>query len=383
LNAEELKRAMAKVREQIEEYLRQCELCDEDGGDEATLKLQIERLREQQEQYEQRLSALEERRKTMFSGNRKRHRINLTDPDALKMKKVNGCRGTPGYNGQVSVDAESGLIVAAEAVSDANDIAQFSRQHAQAEETLGADKERTYVADSGYHSLAQLSYVQEKGVAAVIADPRPDRRSPAPGEPLAEGKPNRKQTQRGAFAYDAETDEYVCRRGMRLTYRKLWTNKAGRTFRVYARSCADCKHRAGCIGRTGKEKFKRVFRNVLEPLAEEMAARAASEAGRELLNLRMGTAEPVFGNLKENLGFRGVRLRGVGNVNGEFLLMCIGHNLNRLHRALGTGALAECRSAICAVLGLLAPFWRPCQHPAAHPRIATRSPGLLSKAAVA
>lgn len=69
------------------------------------------------------------------------------------MKKVNGARGVPGYNGQASVDAESGLIVAAETVEQANDYGQFSEQHAQVEENIGADSDRQYVADAGYHTL--------------------------------------------------------------------------------------------------------------------------------------------------------------------------------------------------------------------------------------
>ena len=94
------------------------------------------------------------------------------------MKTVNEVRGVPGYNCQASVDADTGLIVAAEAVTDANDFAQFSRQHAQVEETLGTEQERTYVADSGYHSLDQLNYVDKNKIDAVIDDPTPAMLAP-------------------------------------------------------------------------------------------------------------------------------------------------------------------------------------------------------------
>ena len=43
------------------------------------------------------------------------------------------------------------------------------------------------------------------------------------------------------------------------------------------------------------------------------------------------TVEPVFGNLKANLGFRRFRLRGMAKAGAEFLLMCIGHDLGKLH----------------------------------------------------
>ncbi len=340
LTSEELQRGLEKIRAQIAEYLKQCELADGAAAEEGELRRELARLQARQAQYEQRLNEIEQRRQTLHSQNRERHRINLTDPDALKMKKVNAGRGVPAYNGQASVDAETGLIVAAEAVTDANDGAQFSRQHAQVEETLGEDESRTYVADAGYHSLDQLKYADDNRVDAVIDDRRPDHRSPKADQPAGDAtRTDGQRVTRAAFAFDADADEYICPLGRRLGFRNLWTDRAGNTFRVYGRSCMDCDSRAGCIGRTGTETYKRVFRNVLEPLAEAMAAKAAAEAGRALLNVRFATSEPVFGNLKENLGFRGVRLRGIAKVRGEWLLMCIGHNLNRLFRLVGSDGL--------------------------------------------
>ncbi|PIN79876.1 hypothetical protein COV16_01980 [Candidatus Woesearchaeota archaeon CG10_big_fil_rev_8_21_14_0_10_34_8] len=46
---------------------------------------------------------------------------------------------------------------------------------------------------------------------------------------------------------------------------------------------------------------------------------------------RMYTVEPVFGNIKENLGYRGFLLRGLKKVKGEFNLMCIAHNINKIY----------------------------------------------------
>lgn len=338
LTSEDLQRGLEKIRARIKEYLKECELSDGGGVEQEDLRRELARLKTQQEQYENRLAQIEKRKATLKPGNRKGHRINLTDPDALKMKAVNGRRGVPGFNGQISVDAESGLIVAAEAVTDANDSGQFSEQHAKVEDALGKDSVRKYVTDSGYHSLDQLQYADKNGIDAVIDDPRPDHRSPRVDQHRPAKPEEGRRVKRADFAYDSAADEYVCPMGERLVFRNLWTDVHGYTFRVYGRSCVDCSHRAGCTGRKGTEKFKRIFRNALEPLAEAMAAKAESEEGKALLNLRFATAETVFGNLKENLGFRGVRLRGIAKVKGEFLLMCIGHNLNRLFSMLGPTA---------------------------------------------
>jgi len=45
----------------------------------------------------------------------------------------------------------------------------------------------------------------------------------------------------------------------------------------------------------------------------------------------MHTAEPPFGNIKHNLGYRYFFLRGLEKVQGEFNLMCIGHNINKIY----------------------------------------------------
>ena len=59
-----------------------------------------------------------------------------------------------------------------------------------------------------------------------------------------------------------------------------------------------------------------------------------SPEGEEQYKKRMHTVEPVFGNIKENTGFRTFLLRGLQKAKGEFNLMCIGHNLKKIHKLL-------------------------------------------------
>ena len=92
--------------------------------------------------------------------------------------------------------------------------------------------------------------------------------------------------------------------------------------------------RSECIRSANPQRLRTVVRDTQEQLAEAMLQKARSSDGRHRMDLRKASAEPVFGNLKSNLGFRRFRLRGMSKVKGEFLLMCIGHNLAKLHRAL-------------------------------------------------
>jgi hypothetical protein len=56
-----------------------------------------------------------------------------------------------------------------------------------------------------------------------------------------------------------------------------------------------------------------------------------TKKGKEEYKKRMHTAEPPFGNMKHNLGYRYYLLRGLEKVQGEFNLMCIGHNINKIY----------------------------------------------------
>jgi transposase len=63
-----------------------------------------------------------------------------------------------------------------------------------------------------------------------------------------------------------------------------------------------------------------------------MRHRLQTQAGRALYRLRQQTVEPVFGILKEALGFRRFSLRGLAAVQLEWTLLCLAYNLRRLHR---------------------------------------------------
>lgn len=56
-----------------------------------------------------------------------------------------------------------------------------------------------------------------------------------------------------------------------------------------------------------------------------------TKKGEKEYKKRMHTAEPPFGNIKHNLGYRYFLLRGLEKVQGEFNLMCIGHNINKIY----------------------------------------------------
>jgi hypothetical protein len=65
---------------------------------------------------------------------------------------------------------------------------------------------------------------------------------------------------------------------------------------------------------------------------EVMAQRLKSAEGKRIYKKRKETVEPVFGILKQAMGFRQFLLRGLEKVNQEWKLVCLGYNLKRLYR---------------------------------------------------
>jgi hypothetical protein len=64
---------------------------------------------------------------------------------------------------------------------------------------------------------------------------------------------------------------------------------------------------------------------------EKMAYKLRTAVGQAIYRRRKCTIEPVFGQIKEVMGFRQFSLRGLLSVTGEWCLVCLAYNLRRLH----------------------------------------------------
>lgn len=66
---------------------------------------------------------------------------------------------------------------------------------------------------------------------------------------------------------------------------------------------------------------------------QRMWQKLKSPEGRAIYNLRQAIVEPVFAQIKHIRGFRQFLLRGLAQVEAEWLLVCMTHNLLKLFRA--------------------------------------------------
>src|SRR6202140_3113093 len=65
---------------------------------------------------------------------------------------------------------------------------------------------------------------------------------------------------------------------------------------------------------------------------ERMKRKLQTKAGRAIYATRKTIVEPVFGQIKQARGFRQFLLRGLAKVQGEWALVCLTHNILKLHR---------------------------------------------------
>jgi len=68
-------------------------------------------------------------------------------------------------------------------------------------------------------------------------------------------------------------------------------------------------------------------------VAERMRSKIRTLEGRAVYKLRKAVVEPVFGQIKEERGFRRFLLRGLAKVQAEWAMICTTHNLLKLFRS--------------------------------------------------
>jgi len=255
--------------------------------------------------------------------------VSATDPDARLMKTGDGTIRLC-YNAQVVVDNHQ-MIVAAEVGTEANDMSSLAPLLEQAARQVQSDL-GAIVADGGYYSGRNLKYAQERGLDIYIP----------------KGRDERDVFGQEQFVYDQVGDRYRCPNGhwLKRGHQRRRRGVMKTTYQSTVRQCRACPLKASCT----KERYRRL--EVAETAAYErqVAAKLASPEGQAIYARRQSLVEPVFGNLKFNLGFSRFSLRGLARVKGEFLLLCIAHNLKKLAQWQGSRRIL---TALCTSITLI------------------------------
>jgi len=337
-NSENLEKKLAVVRKEIDVYMTHCDIAEAEElpeDDLGNIKAKIKKLQKLEKRLDERFKQLNERKKELKPEYRKNHKINLIEPDAPMMSGVNGKQKRPSYNTQVGADVKTHFIVSNDVTQDRNDQKQFMKQYQKVESNLGKNPKRKYNLDSGYHSLKQLAFIRNRQIDAIVADPNPQNRSlkKLPTNKqflLKEGR----QLQKTDFVYHAKENYYECPAGKKLMFTRRKRSQKDDYLLYTCNNCDNCLLKKQCHTKRNKSGNRNIRRDMLEVCAENMSQKLETEYAKERLKNRATSVEPVFGNLKENLGFRRFLLRGLDSVKGEFNIMCIAHNINILYKLL-------------------------------------------------
>ena len=122
---------------------------------------------------------------------------------------------------------------------------------------------------------------------------------------------------------------FICPEGKTLTYWHTRHEKNG-DYRVYRhKGCGQCTH----FGRCTKSKAGRsIWRRQIDEKVKSMRDKLDTKTGKEIFAKRKHIIEPVFGQIKAAMGFNSFLLRGMVNVDAEFLIASIAHNLRKITR---------------------------------------------------
>lgn len=328
-NESQLSKQIENIKKEIELYMSLCDSEERGESYSPEEREKLSRLKEKEKELTGYQRELAERKSKIRPQHRKNHGINIKEPDAHIMHRL----GESGYNGQIAVDEDSQLIVAQDVTTDRNDQKQFIPMVEKVNNTVGSMQKRTFVADGGYHNIEILEEVERRKIDAIIADPNPSNRStkskPSSMEVLL--RENRR-LKRKDFSYDPEEDVYHCPAGHRLC---RYRNKGDKIIYRSTGDCASCPLHNQCVW-PGK-KVKQIQRLKKEGISERHAKKLRTEYAKERMRKRKITVEPVFGILKQNLGFIRFSMAGLPKVKGEFTLMCIGYNINVLLKMVMKG----------------------------------------------
>lgn len=134
------------------------------------------------------------------------------------------------------------------------------------------------------------------------------------------------------------TETCCCPAGKTL-WKRCESTHAGKqyiTFTGHLKDCRDCPLQARCMRRPPKKTGRQVSlpkaHQAGTNAVERMKLKIDSDEGRYIYEQRLGTVEPVFGNINTTKRLRRFSHRGRSKVNAQWLMYCLVQNIEKLQR---------------------------------------------------
>jgi len=351
---EELTRKEAKLRRASQRILARHQAQDSVNEDELAHDLkQKKKLDSSAEKIKQFIDNNKE--KTGSKGNPVKS--NITDPDSAKMTTSKGT--IQGYNGIAINDDKNQIILQTQtwgSVGEQQTLKPALEQLKKQLNNLGtpdAFSTAKFTADSGFHSEVNLAYMATTGLDSYMADNAFRSRNPLfkisktyttekEKRRLKRSKGKPKQFSSADFYFDKHTETCRCPAGKSMWLQSNNITVAGKSysrFTGYLKDCKVCPLQKQCMRNPPKSTGRQAqfvndsSANVIS-YTDKMKIKIDSSAGRREYSKRLGTIEPVFGNITVNKGMNKFTVRGQEKVNTQWQMYCLVHNIEKLRNSL-------------------------------------------------
>ena len=267
---------------------------------------------------------------------------NITDNESAKMKTSHGV--IQGYVGVSAVDNKNQIIISAEAFGQCQEHDLLEPIVNSAKENLGKQyiEKAKLTADSGFHNKHNIAFCQEENIDAYIADKSFRSRDPRFKDYKRfkqKTKPKQKKYFVPAdFSFNKKANTCHCPAG-----KEMWQSQSNvvmgdycyHRFEGYLNDCKQCTLQKKCMRKPPTNRGRQVSirtgeaQNQPPSLLKQMQEKIDSRKGRHIYSQRIGTVEPVFGNINTNKRLNRFSLRGKTKVNAQWLMYCMVHNIEK------------------------------------------------------
>jgi transposase len=329
-----------RLKEHLEAARKQVEAMGDPREEEPNRKraAQERALRERQQRLEQALEEVQKVRQAKRA-DKEQARASQSDPQARIMKQSDGGYA-PSYNVQLSTEASNRIIVGAGVSQSGSDYGQLIAAVARVEANLGK-KPAQVVVDGGLTTRQNIMSMSEQGIDFVgsLAEVNPG---------IAGQKRKRGVTEEfypDKFIYDAQQDIFRCPAGeiMRHKGRDFRLGVTFHQYRAPTERCRACAFRSKCC--PGNEHHGRsLIRTERAPAMQQFAEKMQTEEAKAIYRLRGAVAEFPNAWIKQKLGLKQFRLRGLLKVGLEVLWAALTYNIQQWVRLSWRAKLVPVKS---------------------------------------
>ena len=251
--------------------------------------------------------------------------VSQTDPQARIMKQADGGY-RPSYNVQISTDHAHGLIVGIKPTQETNDCHQLLPAIDTIEHNTG-HYPKTLVADGGYTHRENILAMDKKGVDFMGS--LPDCSNIAASQLQKRGIDPK--FNHDAFRHDQTQNVLICPAGKFLEHKGTYEKNIGvveSRYQARAADCTACSFRDQCCPRSFS-RGRSVAHRLNHPVVESFILKMHTPQAKEIYRKRGPTAEFPNAWIKEKMGLRQFRLRGILKVGMECLWAALTYNIQR------------------------------------------------------